>query len=282
MSLSSLFVIVPGFGCPNMIHKCQILESNLEILGGLKDMGLFRSVYITVCIYDECPETVCEVVKILYTAQKNTQGFIQGIYKVHPGIVGQFILKHAHPDIIDALTNHTATYTMILLDDVELKTDIWTSSRWKDVFYDIRFHRLDVFSPSLTDDSKCLFPYMRQRTGFGMGVDVLSMTPACELFCYILPQASYKRYYQELEQNDQHPWLWGIDLVLHKHIHFRVGLSHYISMRHHYQSTPDTSERSISAFKAMGDYLNQYGETQESLATQPAILQDIYVYHRLV
>jgi hypothetical protein len=271
--MNSLFVIVPGFGEPNVTHKCQILESNLTILNLLKQTSLFSHVHITICIYDSDPTTAAAVHSLLKNAYKNSEGFIKWSIKIHSGIVGQFLLEHANPEDLKP----DERFIMILLDDVELTRGLWTSMRWINVFYDISCQRLDVFSPTLSAESKCLFPYMRQRTA--LGADALSMTSACELFCYILPRTSYERYYRELSPD--HPWLWGIDLVLHKHLRFRVGLSHYVSMRHHYQSTPNTSETSIAAFEAMKTYLNKYEETQESLAIQPAVLQDIYVYHRV-
>jgi len=78
----------------------------------------------------------------------------------------------------------------------------------------------------------------------------------------------------------EHPLLWGIDLVLTKHLGFKVALLNYCEMKHYYQQK-QTNESDIEPFLQMAKYLSKFGETQESLSHQPAILSEVLVHHRI-
>ena len=187
------------------------------------------------------------------------------------------MIRHASPESLLELDASIA-YCMILLDDVEFNADEWTSDTWSRIFYDYHRHRLNILSPTMSLNSKYLFPYMLQRK-YPENVDTLSITSACELFCYIMSFETWCMYYKELRE--EHPLLWGIDLVLTKHLGFRVGMIHYATLRHHYQTVQHPySETSIEAFRQMEIYLRKFNETQHTLAHQPAILEDIHIYHR--
>lgn len=276
----SLFVLVPGFGHPNIIHKLNILENNLDVLSLLHFTGRFQRIQMTICLYDTddvLNETLQHVQSLLRSIQLRFPNFFEFHTPCAPGIVGQFMRRHAAPDAL-LERDPTLSHCLILLDDVELNASQWTSDTWERVFHDYQRHQLNVLSPTMCPRSKYLFPYMLQRK-FPEGIDGLSITSACELFCYLMSIDTWRTYFAELR--DEHPLLWGIDLVLTKHLHFRVGMIHYATLRHYYQSVQHPySESSQEAFRQMERYLQKFGETQQTLANLPAVLEDIHIYHR--
>ena len=276
----ALFVLIPGFGRPNIDHKFSLLVNNLTVLSRLCDTQLFHKIYLTICLYDtdSTVEASAERIETLFALFRD-QFPNRFEFALHcaPGIVGQFMLRHAAPSALKGL-DASISYCMLLLDDVELNAIEWTPHTWQRVFQDYKRHRLSILSPTLTPNSKYLFPYMLQRK-FPGGTDVLTITSACEMFCYLMSFDIWERYVAELR--DDHPLLWGIDLVLTKHLGFRVGMIHYGSVRHHYQSVQDpTNPATTEAFRQMEHYLSKFNETQQSLAHQPAVLEEIHIYHR--
>jgi hypothetical protein len=276
----SFFVLVPGFGQPNLPHKLSILENNLGVLSLLHFTGRFQTLRMTVCLYDTGDillETLQAVQNRLRAIQLRFPQFFEFQTPCAPGIVGQFMIRHANPDAL-LERDPALSHCMILLDDVELNASQWTSDTWERVFHDYQRQHLHILSPTMCPQSKYLFPYMLQRKYPG-DHDVLSITSACELFCYLMSMDAWRTYYAELR--DEHPLLWGIDLVLTKHLHLRVGMIHYATLRHYYQSVQHPyCESSQEAFRQMQLYLSKFGETQQTLAHQPAILEDIHIYHR--
>ena len=280
MDTESIFIMIPGFGQPHREHKLEILKNNLEVISLLYFTHIFQKVYLTVCLYDE-DEDALDILQRVQTMFREFQcrfpKFFEFDTLCSPGIVGQFMLRHASPDVL--IQRHPLiAYCMILLDDVELNANEWTSDTWRRIFYDYHRHGLNILSPTMTSNSKYLFPYMLQRK-FPDGIDTLSITSACEMFCYIMSFDTWRRYVSELRE--EHPLLWGIDLVLTKHLGFRVGMIHYATLIHYYQSVQDPdSEATMDAFRQMARYLRKFNETQQSLANQPAVLEDIHIYHR--
>lgn len=261
---SGLFVLIPGFGSPHLEHKLQILKNNVAALNDLLALGVFERIALTICVYEPgfcLPEL---------TEWMSPRTALQVIYE--PGIVGQFMHRHADPEGLNILR---MSHCLVLLDDVELTHSPTAPFPWLKMINDYDRLHLNLLSPTMTHDSKCLFPYLLQRNAVA---DRVAITSAAEMFCYYMDAATWSRYYAEL--SPEHPWLWGIDLVLTKHLGFRVGLAHYATFRHHYQTVPTDNADTRARFKAMEDYLATYGETQASLATQPAVLEDIYIYQR--
>jgi hypothetical protein len=259
-----LQVIIPGFGAPYIEEKLMILERNLTILSHYPFEWK-----LLICIYETQEDVYQSVKKCVskFIASSNVSLIQQ------PGIVGQFIKKYANPYDLE---NDSIDYMFILLDDVELMTSSWS---WDKLLYDYNYHGCNICSPTMTHDSKYLFPFMLTKHHWNeKHIDVLLMTSACEFFCYFMNLESYKTYYQEIDEN--HPWMWGIDLVLTKHLHFKVGMLNYLQMKHYFQNTSTYSERTLDVFEKMNTYLSKYEETQQSLASQPAILEERLIYHR--
>lgn len=243
MSADRLLVIVPGFGDPHWDHKVDLFRSNLRNLR------------------THAGWTV-QVLVAQYTADKELPPDLLGDPAIRvergPGIVGEFIQHLAPPNTVC----NAFDYVLLLLDDIELMDDIdWGRVlRWK------RDLNLDIMSPSLTTDSKHIYDYMMREKETNIHMKIV---PACEMFCYLMDVAAYARWWSFLD--DQNPWLWGMDLILHRKMGLKVGLMQTYSMRHHYQNTCyDTTRR--NAARDFGAYIARFGETQDSLSNQPNTL----------
>ena len=211
--MASLFVIIPGFGGPNIEHKCQILESNIHIIRTYK---WIKKLTIKICVYDKSAFTIIP-------DELLNDPDINWIYK--QGIVGEFLLTEACPfiDIHD-----TIEYILILLDDIELQSNINFS---KMIEYMETFN-FDIISPVLTPDSKYQFNYMLQMSNYN---NIISVTSACELFCYFMKYETYvSKYYPIIEKFN--PWMWGLDMMLYKYFKLNIGLINGMTMKHHYKN----------------------------------------------
>lgn len=280
---SHLHVIIPGFGNPHLEDKLRIFKNNLRVLSYYPE-----KVSITVCIYDKHPETQLHIQEIIQQSQSQSSHETMHVRIIQQeGIVGGFIKKYAHPDDLKSMN---VDYVLLLLDDVELMVKdgdigkINHHSEWKNIWtkllYDYQRHHMDIASPSMTHDSKYLFPHMLHQSYVNSNavVDTIRIVSACEFFCYFMRLEIYERYYQQIHET--HPWMWGIDLVLTKHLGFCVGIVQYLQMKHYYQNTSTYNDAQLEVFEKMNQYLATFGETQQSLALQPAILEERFVFHR--
>ena len=113
------------------------------------------------------------------------------------------------------------------------------------------------------------------------------------MFCYLADMKSYAKWFSHLDAANN-PWLWGMDLILTKHMGLRAGLLQMYSMRHHYQSTfydtatgfvtadatasvPEPVARTHNASEDFDKYITKFGETRESLSQQPNTLYWVHV-----
>jgi hypothetical protein len=234
-----LFVILPGFGHPHADLKQHILASNLPLL-----LAFPGSVDIFLCQYSQDIDL-----------QLHTHPSITVIKE--PGIVAQFIHRHADPAV---LVSQGYTHVMILLDDVQLNPRDFS---WPTALTYLRDFHLDVLSPSLTQDSKYVFPWMLEQCHEGTH---LRIVPCCEMFCYLFPMASYARYYTYLDP-ESNPWNWGLDMMLHKVCRLTVGIANDLTMKH-YLVTQNHNTVS-SPYDQVVTYLKKYNQSRELLSQQP-------------
>jgi hypothetical protein len=254
-----LFVLVPGFGHPHVDLKRHILISNLSLLSTFPG-----KVDVLVCHYST------DVDLALPPTSYNNHHLGINIIK-EPGIVAQFIHRHAEPV---ALASQGYTHVMLLLDDVQLNPRDFS---WPTALTYLHDFHLDVLSPSLTHDSKYVFPWMLTHIQDGTHLHIV---PCCELFCYLLPMASFARYYAYLDP-ENNPWNWGLDMMLHKVCDLRVGIANDLTMKHYLvtqnhgtaSSSPTSASASASSthnpFDQVVTYLKKYGQTRELLSHQP-------------
>lgn len=236
---TALWLIVPGFGAPHLEEKRRILESNLASLA----RGPWEAIHVDVHVYDAAPEAL-EAARAAVGAVADARVFQR------PGIVGEFVAaSFADPP-------PTFSHTCILLDDVELQPDV----DWRAAADALDALGIDVLSPTLTADSPTCFAYM--KAGGSATIDVVS---ACELFCYLATPAALATWVAHYSADN--PWVWGMDLILRKHMGLRVGMLRSMTMRHHFSAAPNPRTH-----QQMVAYLARYGETQASLALQPAVV----------
>jgi len=242
-----IYVIVPGFGAPNLAEKTRILVANLATLNATKPLE--AKIVMHVHAYDESAVPEHESITV-------HRG---------PGIVGQFLRPHLH-------TSPKPDYVMLLLDDVELMPNYRL-----DVAIDVtRTLGLDICSPCLTQDSPTYYAYMRTpMQSHNHEHEHVRLTSACELFCYLMPHHSFVKYMEHLRE-DANPYMWGMDLLLVKHFGLRVGMMSFACAKHWFMQASYGGSLG-DTFKQFHDYLALYGETQASLATLPAVLKTVTI-----
>lgn len=236
----SLFVIIPGFGLPQIELKFDILRNNLKRIKAYP----WKQLRIHICIYDDT-DIPYDILK------ENPEIDISR----HPGIVGDFLIQHANPEAI-----HDFSHILILLDDIALVPNV----NFRRMLYLQEFFRLDILSPSLTLDSHSVYQYMLTSDDHFE----FKISPTCEMFCYFMPYESYKKYYPHIDP--QNPWMWGLDLVLERQIGMKVAIMNVMNMKHFLKSTCYSLHPDKDPVQGMEYVLKKYNETREGLADQPS------------
>lgn len=246
--LPSLFVLVPGFGAPHVDEKLRILRSNVQRLQNSK---AFSKIHIRVCCYD--PSSTFTNMETDLWNNPN----IEWIAK--PGIVGQYIHQYANPRDVEGYD-----YVMIILDDVELMPDV---DMTKMIGYVKALH-LDILSPSMTTNSKYQYQYMLHDPTLFCQIKIVA---ACEAFCYLMPKASYLKYYSIIEPDDN-PWLWGVDLVLHRYHNMHVALVNNMQMHHHFKGECYRLRRDTSPSDGYNSVIRKYNVPPHEFENMQAVL----------
>lgn len=228
-----LFAIIPGFGAPHVETKLSILKRNLDVL----QRYAWSHLQIRICVYDdtELPAWVTH------------HPCVQVVRE--PGIVGDFLIRHATPDDVDAYD-----YVFMLLDDILLSTDF----PWHHIIVWKRDFGFNIMSPTLTSDSKYVYRYMLQDSESAC---TLRSVRVCEFFCYFMDASSYKRYYQHLDTNN--PWMWGLDLIIDKHMNLSVGLMNWVTMKHFFHGDSYAMHPDKSPCDGYNHVLKKYGEKDD-------------------
>jgi hypothetical protein len=240
----SLYVLITGFGPPHWEHKLTLLENNLK----------------TITAH---PWTKCTIEIAQYASPRDYKIPTHLLDTYHatvhyaPGIVGEFIKRHAYQPEYD--------YILLLLDDVELiNIDFPTALRYLKDFH------LDVISPSLTSDSKYQYPYMQtEKINFD-----LKLTNVCEYFCMLFTIHGFLPYYNAITLDN--PWMWGLDLILGKHLYMTVGIANHMHMKHWYKGESYQHQPDHNPYTQFLAYIARYNETPETLATQHAVRYYLY------
>lgn len=243
-----LFAIVPGYGSPHSDVKELVLRNNLRVI----EQYPWESWEMVVCKYsseesDPMPPDILQNPNVRLVEER--------------GIVGQFLIKHAKPDI---LKERGYTHVLMVLDDVEMVMASWS---WDSIFQWFDDMRADILAPSLCKGDPCAFPHMN-TTPEARDV-TLKMVPVCEFFCYIMPLESYKRYYPFLDNNN--PWMWGMDLCLKKHMNLNVFLMNHVIARHYIKGASYADQKDVDPFQARDNYIKKIGTTYEEVGGQRAV-----------
>ena len=243
--MSSLYVLISGFGLPHWDHKVDILKNNLE---KIYDSKIWKKVHVCVCQYSD-PR--------LYQLPKECidQYSIEVIYE--KGIVGEFIHRYASPSRISGYD-----YILCLLDDIEL-----LQVQWEPLIRYVKDIDFDLLSPSLSLDSQYQYRYMLHEP---YNLSTIKVTPCCEYFCIFANVQNFKKYYDHVDPKN--PWMWGLDLILKKHLGLKVGVVNTMVMKHWYKNECYQDRPDVPPMKGYDELIAKYGETKETLAEQAAIL----------
>lgn len=243
----SLHVFISGFGSPHLAEKLNILRNNMAVVSRFN----WSRVHYTVCCYDDSSLGGIEHMKDVTVVRDSL-------------IVGQYLKKYLVPN-----TNATSfTHLLCILDDVELQDDM-------DWGYMMRFmdrYNIDILSPSMTHDSKYQFAYMLQDRNITL--PFIKLTSALEYFCYFMRPSSYSRYYEHIN-GERNPWMWGLDMLIHRHVGMLAGVINHITMKHWYKNEHYALRPDADPTHGYNYVLERYNETTESLANQPSVLKII-------
>ena len=125
----------------------------------------------------------------------------------------------------------------------------------------------DILSPVLTLDSKYQFNYMLEMQNHN---NIISVTSACELFCYFMKYTSYiSKYYPAIEKFN--PWMWGLDMMLYKYFNLNIGLINGMKMNHHYKNYAYSDNSLPDPLVGQKLLFDKYQTNMEELSQQKAI-----------
>ena len=207
-----LLVIIPGFGSPELELKTRLVRANLA---SLRASAAFASVDVWMMQYDATPQTWEDDLGI----EDDLTPFHRPAQKL-----GAFLAQDCRPA---DLPPHDLV--LLLLDDIEILDD-----PWNDMVRALQY--CDVVSPTLSPDSKCVYPYMR---GGDPDSEDIRIGPACEFFCYMMTPAAYSTWHAHVASDN--PWCWGLDLLIGQPLGtgmgLRVGRLPSRTMRHHLAGT---------------------------------------------
>jgi hypothetical protein len=245
--MSSVFVIIPGYGKPNETVKHQILAHNLA---RIRETYQWSRILVRICVYDdtEIPDYIA------------SYSFIEIVRE--PGLPGDFLKRYATPEDVEDFD-----YVLILFDDILLQPSV----DFEKMIEVKKYFNLDIVSPTLSLDSEYQFEYMRtvpreQNSCF------LKITTCCELFCFLMDNRMYASYYEHIDP-EINPWLWGLDMLLHYKFRYRVGMMNFMTMKHFYRQTCYHKHLHRDPFVGYNATIKKYGIDDDSvLTTQPSTL----------
>jgi hypothetical protein len=244
MATETLHVFISGFGAPHLEHKLHILRRNMAII----ERHPWSRVQYTICVYDDS-----------HLGEIETMPHVRVIRD--PLIVGQFLQKYLVPG-----TEATDfTYLLCILDDVELQDN--ADFGW--MIHYLEMFDIDLLSPSMTLDSKYQFFYMLHTPS--NTTHSLRVTSALEYFCYFMRPSSYQKYYHHIN-GERNPWMWGLDMVLYRHLNLKLGVMNHMTMKHWYKNENYYYRPDANPGDGYDYVLDRYNETKERLENQPSIL----------
>lgn len=243
--MASLYVLISGFGVPHWDHKVAILKNNLE---KIYDETIWKNIHVCICQYSD--PNLYQIPNEL----KDTYS-IEIIYE--KGIVGEFIHRYASPSRIVGYD-----YILCLLDDIELQ-----QIKWDTMIRYVKDLDFDLLSPSLSLDSKHQYKYMLHEP---YNLSSIKVTSCCEYFCIFANTKKFKKYYDHIDINN--PWMWGLDLILKKHLGLKVGVVNTMIMKHWYKNESYQDCPLVNPMIGYDAIVAKYGETKEALANQTAVL----------
>jgi len=227
---SSLLVVIPGFGNPESSTKLRILRENII---KIKSSSTFSSVKFHIFQYDTNFEMPLDIINDpIITITKEI------------GIIGQFLYKYITPNYVNQYD-----YVLLILDDVEI-LDV----NWNEILLMKTLLKYDIASCCLKEEIMSFWDFSRHLPDKNIWI---REQPICELFCYLLDNKTYERYYQFIDY--ENPWMWGMDLILKSHMNLNCAVFNKFIANHHIRGGHTNND----ATHQMGNYLKKYNTTWE-------------------
>lgn len=227
-----ILVVVPGTGNPNFEKKHECINNNFHLLEKTKPDNSIID-YEVIC-YDEKYHDL-KFDKTLNVNVKRNSGFI-----------GEHIFKEVKPE-----KTNNYDFTLIVLDDIQLQDNFNLHDMIKlQLKYDI-----DIFSPSLTEDSKVNHPHMvTSKLNKGKLISQNQLEFFCYLFTTLKPNLknSFKKWYKLF--NEDTKWMWGLDRAIVNCLNLKCVMHNDIHMKHLYNGGSHC-----------GDAIIEYRNTQARL-----------------
>jgi hypothetical protein len=66
--------------------------------------------------------------------------------------------------------------------------------------------------------------------------------------------------------------MWGLDMLLYKHIDLKLGIVNHMTMKHWYKNENYSTRTDVNPCDGYNYILDKYKETTDALANQPSIL----------
>lgn len=244
----SLHVFISGFGSPHLQEKLAILRNNMANINRYH----WSRVHYTICCYDN-------------TDLSDYEGFGNVTIIRDRLIVGQYIEKYLVPNT----PSTEFDYLLCILDDIELQENV----DWEKIIHYTNYFDIDILTPSITLESKFQFRYMLHEPQYKQSV--IKITAALEYFCYFMRPSSYKKYHPHLN-GVRNPWMWGLDMVLNKHIGLRLAVINHMNMKHWFKDESYVARPDVNPCDGYNYVLEKYQETTDSLASQPSVFYMIF------
>lgn len=198
--MTRVLFVVPGIGSPTLPVKAGVLEENARVIAS---SAADCEVHALVSFYS--PEAWDE--RWLRRARRYFHDLEVEVARCY---VGQFLRTRMTPERLEGFD-----YVMIVLDDVLVSSEFSLA----EAIELIEFHDLDLLAAPLTFEGSSPHPIMLAGSG---GHPALRRTNFCELFSYLLPTRSYRKYHPVLGNSAK--WMWGVDQAL-AGLDFRMALS---------------------------------------------------------
>lgn len=207
---NKILVVICGIGNPGVSTKIKSCISNIKILEKTLPTKYKNKIDFKIFCYDNTIKNEFEKFRNCEVIKQN-------------GIVGEFIFRNLNPSLLVGYD-----YLILMLDDIELVDDF----NLKKLISIQSKHMFDILSPSATISSKLTFPFMKKRLDKIYKNKVLSVN-FLEFFFYMFDlknMNSYSKWYSLFDKNTR--WMWGIDLLLHKVLKFKLGIVNNMSFIH--------------------------------------------------
>ena len=100
------------------------------------------------------------------------------------------------------------------------------------------------------------------------------ISPACEFFHYFMDSKTAVRYAKCIMEDNS--WLWGLDLILYRHLDFRVAIINNMNIKHFIKGASYKDRPDKSPMQGYENLLKKYNDARENLEKLPSAFYYIF------